>query len=74
MYYALFDKQTGQHLHTGYNAESKKELVADYISYKSVDVDEEVDINKLSVKEVINIIEADEFVIETSKKKFPSMD
>jgi len=72
MYYRLYDEQTGRYMGTGYNAESKKELIEDYIGYKSIDWDKDtVEYYKsLSEKAMISIIEDDEFVIEKSKTKF----
>jgi hypothetical protein len=55
---------------TGYNDKSKQELKDSYLSYKSVDFDEETDCSKLTTKEVIKLINEDEFIIEKSKKRF----
>lgn len=72
MYYRLYDEQTGRYMGTGYNTESKKELIEDYISYKSIDWDKDtMDYYKsLSEQAMIAIIEDDEFTIEESKTKF----
>ncbi len=76
MFYRLYDTQTGCCMATGYNAKSKKELKDSYISYKSNDLDDEDEkmLKNASAKDVMSLIEADEFVIEKSKKRFPEAD
>ena len=76
MFYRLYDTQTGCYMATGYNDKSKKELKASYISYKSNDLDDEDEkmLKNASAKDVMSLIEADEFVIEKSKKRFPEAD
>jgi hypothetical protein len=72
MYYRLFDRQTGCHMATGYNAKTKKDLANSYKSYKSVDFegDDEDFLESLSVNKTLKMIEEDEFSIETSNMKF----
>jgi hypothetical protein len=76
MYYRLFDRQTGCLMATGYNDKSKKQLSESYLSYKSVDIEDgdEDFYKKLSTKEIINLIEQDEFTVEKSKNKFSEKD
>jgi hypothetical protein len=70
-YYRLYDNQTGCYMATGYNAESFKDLREQYISYKSVDLDEEEeDLNSLSDKDIEGRIKDDDFVIEISETPF----
>jgi hypothetical protein len=59
---------------TGYNAESKQDLKEQYLSYKSVDFDDEETekyYNRFSVNKVMELIKQDDFVIEESDKPFP---
>ena len=69
MFNRLFDIQCGRYMATGYNSDSLHELIDAYIEYKSVDNDDE-DYSKLSTKEMIDIIQTDEFEIESSEAMF----
>jgi len=75
MYYRLYDTQCNRYMATGCNTRSKKELVEHYLSYKSVDFEEEdiLHYSKLPIKELITMIESDEFEIEKSKTKFEEL-
>ena len=72
MYYRLYDTQCNCYMATGYNTRNKKELAESYLSYKSIEIEEE-DIlcySKLPIKELMTMIRSDEFEIEKSKTKF----
>jgi len=68
-YYRLFCLQNNLPLATGCNTTSLKELISEYISYKSIDTNEK-HLKSLSKKEMINYIKSDEFEIERSPVKF----
>lgn len=78
MYYKLYDTQTQRDMATGYNTTSFKELCDEYISYKSIDFEEEETekhFNTLlesdkGIKEIITYIRDDEFLIESSLTPF----
>lgn len=72
MFYRLYDKQTGGYMATGLNTTSHDELAEEYVSYKSLDVDDEEDgYENLSTEEVIDRIKGDDFEIEESEEPFP---
>lgn len=67
MYYALLDLQNGGYMHTGCNTTSRKELLDHLKDYIGDDLDDETDINTLTLTD---ICEMWEFEIVTSDKKF----
>jgi hypothetical protein len=69
MFYRLFDLQTGRFMSTGYNAESKEDLVSQYIEYISADGSVSK-FKKMSVDEVFSMIESNDFSIEESEVPF----
>lgn len=76
MYYRLFDKQTGEYLHTGYNSRTLQEVTDDFLSYIEGDLDED-DYNRIesmSKYERLSIIESYEFQLERSKRKFKELE
>jgi hypothetical protein len=75
-YYRLFDKQSGGYMFTGYNSTTKNELIEEFISYKSNDLeDDELDkFNYLNKTNKLKFIESCDFIIEKSNKKFEDID
>lgn len=76
-YYRLFDRQTGDYLHTGYNAGSVEELCEDYVGYISNDAEANSYKKLLSERnyaEILNLIKANEFEIELSPQRFPEQE
>lgn len=69
MYYALYDLQTGDYLHTGRNTASKEELRQALLGYIEPDIEEEEreSINKMSVE---GLAEGWELRVDTSNEKF----
>lgn len=69
MYYALYDLQTGNYMHSGRNATSLKELKDALLSFIEPDIEEveRDDINSMSAE---GIAEAWELDIHTSETKF----
>jgi hypothetical protein len=76
MYYRLYDLQTGCHMATGCNTESRDELVEQFKDYWSDDLEEEDKeyFNNLTTDEVIQFIKDNEFTIEESEEQFPDDD
>lgn len=76
MYYALFDKQTGNYLHTGYNSTSREQLADEYAEYKKEGTeDEDADIiDNMSTNEVLAFAETDEFEIHEQETPFEDLD
>ena len=70
MYYRLFDKQCGRYMATGYNSGSLSELIEEYIYYMSSDIDDLRDYSKLSTQEMFELIQSDEFEIDSSENMF----
>ena len=70
--YRLWDNQCSRYMATGYNATSKKKLAEEYAGYKSNDWDNNDDDDdnmftiwdKMSIKDKMDFIRDDEFVIE----------
>lgn len=76
MYYRLYDKQTGRYMFTGYNSSSKKELIEDFILYKSSELEEQelLMLKSITKKQMFDFIESCDFIIEKSSKKFEDID
>lgn len=69
MYYALYDLQTGNYMHSGRNATTLDELKGALLAYIEPDIEEieRDDINAMSVE---GIAEAWELEVHTSETKF----
>jgi len=74
MFYRLFDKQCDRYMTTGYNSGSLSELIEEYISFTCFYEGDESDYSKFSTKEMINIIQSDEFEIDSSENMFEEHD
>ena len=78
MYYAIFDEQTKCYLATGYNFQSKEEVAAAYISYKSVDWDDEEEGEK-SIREMIegmgleDVLYSNDFRLDEQEEPFEEL-
>ena len=72
MYYRLFDIQCQRVMATGHNSTTLKELIKNWLEYKSNDWDEETEKNyrNLNQKEIVELIVEDDFEIEKSKIPF----
>jgi 5-hydroxyisourate hydrolase-like protein (transthyretin family) len=69
-YYHLYDMQTGNYLHSGRNSKSLKELKEEFLSYISVDFeDEEEDLKHYSAISMEELASMWEFRIDTTAEK-----
>lgn len=69
-YYALYDMQTGDYMHSGRNATTLDELKEALLSYIEPDI-EEVERDDINAMGVQGIAEAWDLDIHTSETKFP---
>lgn len=69
-FYRVYDCQTGSYMATGYNAESVKELQQGFISFFSVDTDEDTLKRLEDIKFFYSYMKDNGFSIEGSISKF----
>lgn len=69
MYFALYDEQTHEYMHSGLNAESESELKEALITFVEPDLDEE-EMEHLKRMSVYDIAEGWMFSVEKQTTKF----
>lgn len=69
MYYAVYDKQTGNYLQSGYNCESKKEVKEEIVSlfYYDIAEDDRKTYEALPLEEMLDMADME---LEESKERF----
>ena len=70
MYYRLFDTQTGDYLHTGFNCQTKGDVKRELWSYFELDRKEIFLTNNINKVSLQLLLDVGEFILEESKTPY----